>query len=488
MSVSEMPCWLCGEAGDLCPHCRLVASCDVHLSLHHQDTCRPFTLQHSPALGRHLVACRTIEPLETVLTEAAWCLGPCRDTTHLVCVECLAVLDILHHQCPLCLLPLCEDCLHTGPLHHQLECRYIQQRGHQWRLDLDQDRLAAFLAGLTTLRMLLKKRAVENDKSFVPELFDLSVGNGDIPDIDEKVIEEVETLFGSDIDMTEFQRCYDQLFINGKSLCEVPGTRGTGLYLIYSVMNHSCGPNTCTILTTPARLQVKAQRRILAGEEITARYGGLNLGQPRRAQLLNDHWRFSCSCSRCSNPSEEERNNSAILCPVPECRELGAAYLCQFRALLWRCSGCHATQPIDFVLKVIRDAESFIKNNVGCEVETEVLERTVWSLQLSLHPRHYLVAQLKLVLLSKYSFLSAMSLPVLERVVQLGEELLLLSLALDTVYSAMVGTVLKILIPAWSRLTDRHSQAISAAQYRHRKARTHRYVDLLIQSSKMRRS
>ena len=109
MSVSEMLCWLCGEAAALCPHCRLVASCDVHLSLHHQDTCRPFTLQHSPALGRHLVACRTIEPLETVLTEAAWCLGPCRDTTHLVCVECLAVLDILRHQCPLCLLPLCED-------------------------------------------------------------------------------------------------------------------------------------------------------------------------------------------------------------------------------------------------------------------------------------------------------------------------------------------------------------------------------------------
>merc|ERR1719336_1962262 len=102
-------------------------------------------------------------------------------------------------------------------------------------------------------------------------------------------------------------------------------------------MNHSCLANTFAVVNSAGEIVVRAQRKIAVGEEITARYGGLNLGQPRRAQLLNDHWRFSCSCSRCSNPSEEERNNSAILCPVPECRELGAAYLCQFRALLWRC-------------------------------------------------------------------------------------------------------------------------------------------------------
>ena len=486
----DMSCWLCGEAADLCPHCGLVSSCAPHLPLHrHNNTCRPFTVRRTEALGRHLVAARTILPLETILVEEAWCVGPCRDTHHLVCVECLTLLHQVDLQCPLCLLPVCSvQCL-SGP-HHQLECRHIQEKGEGWRQDLDQDRLAALLAALTTIRMLLKKKALEKDKSFVPELFDLSVSNGEIPEIEEKVTEEVRTLFGGDIDMTEFQRCYDQLFINGKSLCEIPGTRGTGLYLLYSIMNHSCVPNTCTILTTQTSLQVKAQTKILAGEEITARYGGLNLGQPRRSQLLSDHWRFSCSCPRCSDPTERGTFNSAVLCPVRECGELGSSYLCQYRALLWRCTSCAGTQPLEFVLKVIRDAESFIKNNVGCDVETEVLERTIWSLELTLHPRHYLLAQVKLVLLSKYSFLPAMSQPVLERVVQLGEELLLLSLALDTVYSVMVGTVLKVLIPAWSRLSERHRTegSISVSQYKHRKTKTYGYVDMIINCNKMRRT
>lgn len=141
-------------------------------------------------------------------------------------------------------------------------------------------------------------------------------------------------------------------------------------------------------------------------------------------------------------------------------------------------------------MKVIREAETFIKNNVGCDVDTDVLERTIWSLERSLHPRHFLLAQIKLVLLSKYSFLPVMSHPVLERVVQLGQELLLLSLALDTVYSLVVGTILKILIPAWNKLAEKHwaEGNICRDQYQERKVTTYRYVDMLIQSNKMRRA
>ena len=423
-----------------------------------------------------------------ILQEEAFCVGPCRDR-QLVCVKCLRELEQVqsdHQQCPHCLLPVCsQECLQEGPASHQLECQHIQQAGAVWSRDLDQDRLGALLAALTTIRMILKKKALVEAERFLPELFDLSVGTGDIPEPDQAVLKEVKLLFGSELDLSEFQLCYDQLFINGKSLCEVPATRGTGLFLVFSIMNHSCVANTSTLLTSQERIQVKASRRILAGEEITARYGGLNLGQPRRAQLLSDHWRFSCRCSRCSDPTELGTFNSAILCPVEDCDQ----YLCQHRALLWRCQGCGTDQPLEFVVKVIREAETFIKNNVGCDVDTDVLERTVWSLERSLHPRHFLLAQIKLVLLTKYSFLPVMSHPVLERVVQLGQELLLLSLALDTVYSLVVGTVLKILIPAWNRLAEKHwaEGNICRDQYQQRKVTTYRYVDILIQANKMRR-
>lgn len=121
---------------------------------------------------------------------------------------------------------------------------------------------------------------------------------------------------------------------------------------------------------------------------------------------------------------------------------------------MWRCATCGDTQPIDTVVKVVRDAENFIRNNVGADVDTDVLERTIWALEKTFHPKHFLLAQvrlnqgstlinfivtisvqIKLVLLTKYSLVSHMSVPVIERVVQLGEELASLNLTLDTVYS-----------------------------------------------------
>ena len=65
------------------------------------------------------------------------------------------------------------------------------------------------------------------------------------------------------------------------------------------------------------------------------------------------------------------------------------------RALVWRCATCGDTQPIDTVIKVVRDAETFIRNNVGCDVDTDVLERTIWALEKTIHPKHFLLAQVR---------------------------------------------------------------------------------------------
>ena len=100
-----------------------------------------------------------------------------------------------------------------------------------------------------------------------------------------------------------------------------------------------------------------------------------------------------------------------------------------------------------------------------------------------------------------------MSVPCIERVVQLGEELASLNLALDTVYSNVLRsvkrlihvkhrdwrlfcfrTVLKILIPGWSRLTECHRKCLSARQIEFRKRKTYRLVDMLILCSKMKHS
>lgn len=180
---------------------------------------------------------------------------------------------------------------------------------------------------------------------------------------------------------------------------------------------------------------MRAQRLIRRGEEITARYGGLNLGQPRRGQLLFDHWRFSCSCARCISILRKGIK-CAIDGTVQVCRPHRARHLQQrdpvqgarvprlalvskknislnsekyfvlpspHRALVWRCTSCGDTQPLDLVLKLVRDAETFIRNNVGSTVDTDTLEHTVHQLETTFHPHHYLIAQLKLVLVTKYS-------------------------------------------------------------------------------------
>jgi len=340
--------------------------------------------------------------------------------------------------------------------------------------------------------MLTKQKLRSKPNGFIPALFDLSLGNGDIPEVDEKVTDESKAVLQCDFDANEFQLCYDQLFINGKSLSDRPSingpgadVRGTGLYLMFSIMNHSCLANTLAVVNIQGEIMVRAQRKILAGEEITARYGGLNLGQPRRSQLLFDHWRFSCSCARCGDPTELGTYNSAIVCQVSEC----SGYLTPYRVLQWKCQQCQDTQPLELVFKVIRDAETFIKNNIGCDVDCDVLERTIWTLEHSLHSRHFLLAQIKLVLLTKYSFVGPMTMPMMERVVQLGEELVMLSITLDSVYSTVLRSVVKILLPAWSRLTDTHraNGGLSPRQLMFRKQKTYHYVDMLIKCSKMKK-
>jgi len=472
----------------VCPHCSLVSSCSSdHLLVHRPNqACRPFIVKRNPVVGRYLVASRNIHPLETILCEAPFCVGPSRERVP-VCVECLQVVVEVEEsgRCSGCNLPLCSQHCAAAGKDHCLECQEFRRRG--WRAGEDMDRIGALMEALTTIRMILKKRRLKKDQEnkFPNELFELSHGNGDTPEVDESLMSEVVNIFGEDINQEEFEDCYNQLFINAKSLGEgFPA--GSALYLVFSIINHSCMANTSVVITKDKQIQVKAQRLIKKGEEITTRYGGLNLGQPRRSQLLFDHWRFSCSCARCLDPTELGTFNSGLSCTIPHCQ----SFLLPYRALVWRCHACNNTEPVDFVLKVIRDAESFIRNNIGGDVDSEVLERTIWSLQTFLHPQHYLLAQIKLVLLNKYSLQSTMSRPVIERVVQLGQELAQLTVQLDSNYSTTLGKIMKILIPVWSKLADADlaSGGITSQQFQRRKIICYRYVDNLILCSKIKKS
>merc|ERR1712110_1393591 len=163
---------------------------------------------------------------------------------------------------------------------------------------------------------------------------------------------------------------------------------------------------------------------IRIGDEVTTRYGGLNIGQvprPNRVQHFQQ-WGF-CPSSGCSG------------------------FLLPSRALLWSCNTCQSQVPLEFIFKTLRDADIFIKNNIGPgEVEEGLLERAIWHLADSLHPHHFLLSQVKLVLLTKYSLLLSPPRPILERITQLGEELVHLTSRLDSPLSPALPRILKVLI------------------------------------------
>ena len=47
---------------------------------------------------------------------------------------------------------------------------------------------------------------------------------------------------------------------------------------------------------------------------IVFRYVGINIGSPLRAEMLEEHWSFTCQCKRCLDPTELGTYASAIWC------------------------------------------------------------------------------------------------------------------------------------------------------------------------------
>ena len=204
MDNTMSSCWLCGAGSNvLCQDCGLVSSCDEsHMSLHRsENSCRPFIVKRNNSVGRYMVATRDIHPLETILVESPFCVGPCRDG-QLVCVECLCIIDEVRATCHTCRLPVCGDtsCQETVR-HHQAECDYIASSGWTWSTP---DQLSSLLEALTTIRMMSKiKQLKKQPDDYSSALFELSVGNGDIPEIDDKVLQEAQAVMKQDFEKVQ---------------------------------------------------------------------------------------------------------------------------------------------------------------------------------------------------------------------------------------------------------------------------------------------
>ncbi|CAG2104748.1 unnamed protein product, partial [Medioppia subpectinata] len=82
---------------------------------------------------------------------------------------------------------------------------------------------------------------------------------------------------------------------------EIPETLdpiGRGLYIQYSLLGHSCQPNSALIVGKGLSTQLRAMRPIAVGEDITINIVSLNLNRDDRQQALK-FWSIDCECDKC---------------------------------------------------------------------------------------------------------------------------------------------------------------------------------------------
>ncbi|WIA19930.1 hypothetical protein OEZ85_005819 [Tetradesmus obliquus] len=88
-----------------------------------------------------------------------------------------------------------------------------------------------------------------------------------------------------------------------------------GLFPEFSLLNHSCAPNTAAPVLLRDRLLLRTAVVVPAGQELTTSYLSTAGGMPRqqRQQLLQQHYGFVCGCHRCKAEEQAAPDITATL-------------------------------------------------------------------------------------------------------------------------------------------------------------------------------
>ncbi|KAI0317801.1 hypothetical protein OF83DRAFT_1171658 [Amylostereum chailletii] len=101
---------------------------------------------------------------------------------------------------------------------------------------------------------------------------------------------------------------------NGLTLGLFPGWPGPydAVFYYVSRANHSCSPNVRSSWELDAfTYELRAQRPIRVGEEITINYTNVYFPYEERQQDHISHWCFTCTCRACSLPPRERSQSDA---------------------------------------------------------------------------------------------------------------------------------------------------------------------------------
>ncbi|XP_055536296.1 SET domain-containing protein SmydA-8-like [Wyeomyia smithii] len=393
---------------------------------------------------RYVVAKRNIASGEQILMEEAYVTGPYYDAD-ISCLNCFKESCCTCSKCSKA--PLCYDC----SSHNADECDFYRESS------LDKNFLYNHFNVITPVRCLLlygTNRERYDEVMRMESHLEERRGT-EIWDIHEKYV--VKPLLDSgafdnfhNLEVTGelIQRICGILDVNTFEIRgneDSPGMTmsnlARGLFPKTALMTHSCVPNTLLSIDGYANARVYTSVPVKMGEVLHNSYTRNLLGTYDRQTQLIEGRHFTCSCKRCTDPTELGTHLSSIRCT--SCTD----GLCSFHTdnPRWECNNCHHLLKREYVNEVMCAARSEI---LACPPEIRDLEKVISKHSKTLNPQHSLVLEAKQNLAGELrSVCMSLEPPhvpkqILKRKIELCEEILGVVRVLEPGISRMVGIAL----------------------------------------------
>jgi len=366
--------------------------------------CYPFRVEDSKDAGRYLVATRTINKGEVVMSDYPVVCGPIYTRSKPVCMNCLKLATDASYRCSKCEFPVCDPECEAGAW-HKTECSVFQAAGYKAGI-VSCKELCPVYSCITPLRLLLLNKFSHPAWSIVDTFMDHDEDR-EKKDSPAWKIHEVlvvnfiqKALKLDEFTQTDIRRAIGILRTNSVKLDMRRGYGdGVAVYPTYSYANHSCICNSHTRKYKDHKLELVAQSQINPGDQIWTRYTTPQLGSFQRISDIQKTWHFTCSCARCQDPTEFGTMVSAVRCTVENC--LGY-FLPKCPTLVggpWRCGTCSKTvgiSSIQAVMKLVLD--DIAKHR---DEENDALLTLIKKQEELVHPNHYLIMGIKEIIIQR---------------------------------------------------------------------------------------
>lgn len=400
-------CFICNAAPDPDLSCdsQVQYCCQDHKELHfpaEQDQPYPFIVKYRPEVGRYMVASRDINPGEVIFAEEFLAVGP-NHITLPCCLDCLKESPEGGFQCPNCNLPVCEEMCAYGE-EHTKECQIFANLEDKIQVE-DFSQPHSVYWCITSLRVMRLRDEDPKKYDIIERMMSHKEAHAKNELMHKTYKEEVVDFLREKCKLKEKYSEDDMFHVLGVldvNSVKVSSNKGHGLYALTSLLSHSCVSNSKSVLKSDYSTECKATVFIPKGEEVTKQYVSPLETTPMRRKKLKEGWYFDCKCSRCQDPTEY-----GTLISATRCLRCGEGTILPLDPLnssdeaVWRCDVCMKEAKLEAIHKLVSYFLEKVKHpQVSNSVEA--LEDMLEKATKLLHPNHYIVTLIRVMMNNAY--------------------------------------------------------------------------------------